>query len=342
MLFKKDGFLVGLFFRMESLLRPRFDLSLRGFCNIIFEGLLVLLLAISFYLNYPIKSEKVIYIPKGSTKSIITYLQAKNYDIASLDIYFLRLAGLPQSGFIDIGSTFISKGDFLYKLANSKAATKQITLIPGESAYFFLRQIARVFNKDISLLEQSYERLSPYADGVILANTYSLPIGLSEEQIISFLITNSLNEHKKLAIRLTGSYNKSEWFKIISKASIIQKEAANVKEMPIVSSVIDNRIKINMPLQMDGTLNYGKYAHLRVTPKRIKEDLSDFNTYKYMGIPSSSSGSVSKDAIKAALNPATTNYLYFMKSKDGTHDFSATYKAHLRHVEVKKEFNKSK
>ena len=48
--------------------------------------------------------------------------------------------------------------------------------------------------------------------------------------------------------------------------------------MPKVSSVIYNRLKKDMPLQMDGTLNYGKYSHIKVTPKRIKTDKSGFNT----------------------------------------------------------------
>ena len=93
--------------------------------------------------------------------------------------------------------------------------------------------------------------------------------------------------------------------------------------MPIVSSVIDNRIAKNMPLQMDGSLNYGKYSHTRITPDRIRNDLSEFNTYKYSGIPHTPSGSVSIDAIKAAIKPAKTDYLYFMRNKNGTHDFSA-------------------
>ena len=48
-----------------------------------------------------------------------------------------------------------------------------------------------------------------------------------------------------------------------------------------------------MRLQMDGTLNYGKYSHVKVTPERIREDNSTFNTYKHKGLPSSPIGAVS-------------------------------------------------
>ena len=87
-----------------------------------------------------------------------------------------------------------------------------------------------------------------------------------------------------------------------------------------------------MKLQMDGTLNYGKYSHIKVTPKRIREDNSIYNTYKNSGIPKLPVCNVSFDAIKAALFPAKTNYLYFMKSKRGTHNFSRNYSTHLTNI----------
>ncbi len=115
-------------------------------------------------------------------------------------------------------------------------------------------------------------------------------------------------------------------------ASVIQKESANIQEMPIVSSVIYNRIKKGMKLQMDGTLNYGKYSHLRVTPKRIREDTSIYNTYKHNGVPSVPVCNVSFEAIKAAVFPAKTDYLYFMKNKNGKHDFTRNYSTHLHNI----------
>jgi UPF0755 protein len=102
--------------------------------------------------------------------------------------------------------------------------------------------------------------------------------------------------------------------------------------MPLVSSVIHNRIEKGMLLQMDGTLNYGKYSHVKVTSKRIKEDSSVFNTYKNKGVPSIPVCNVSFDAIRAAVFPAKTSYLYFMKNKNNKHDFSSNYSTHLRNI----------
>ncbi|WP_253248046.1 endolytic transglycosylase MltG [Helicobacter sp. 13S00401-1] len=291
----------------------------------------------SFYISYPMKSAVVLYIPKGTTKEIITQLKSQNYDVSKVDAYITRLFGFTQSGYIEMPSTTLTKGEFLYYLVKSKAATRKFTLIPGETSYFFLRDLASAYNLNIDKLEKLYNQKFPYTDGVILANTYYLPYTASEERLTDILLDTSMQEQKRLAIELTGSYNQKKWFKVITKASIIQKEAANTSEMPIISGVIDNRIKIGMPLQMDGSLNYGKYSHIRVTPERIQNDKTTFNTYKYLGLPKEPSGSVSIAAIKAALHPAKVPYLYFMRNDKGTHNFSTTYQAHLNNVEKRQK-----
>ncbi|HIQ27451.1 MAG TPA: endolytic transglycosylase MltG, partial [Sulfurovum sp.] len=115
-------------------------------------------------------------------------------------------------------------------------------------------------------------------------------------------------------------------------ASIIQKESNNIDEMPLISSVIYNRLEKGMRLQMDGTLNYGKHSHTIVTSERIKTDTSLYNTYKHKGLPPAPLSSVSVDALKAACNPETSKYLFFMLTKDGTHVFADNYDEHLENV----------
>ena len=146
------------------------------------------------------------------------------------------------------------------------------------------------------------------------------------------MVEQSEKKYQELSLQFLHKYDKKEWLKILTIASVIQKEAANNDEMPIISSVIFNRLKIDMALQMDGTLNYGKYSHVKVTPKRIKTDTSGFNTYANKGLPPYPVCSVSITAIKAALNPKKTNYLYFMKNKAGVHDFTNSYRQHLINI----------
>lgn len=298
----------------------------------VFEIILITFMSFIYYLNQPIKTPKVLYIPQGSINQIISQLQQKNYDVTKLDAFILRFIGSPQSGWINMTSTYNTKADFLYKLTTAKAALQNVTLIPGETTYVFLDQLAKNLHLDREKLQEEFEKQSPIQEGVFVPNTYKIPIGISEKELISLLLKISLKKMKETSLKIFGSYNEKKWFRYVAIASIIQKESANTKEMPIVSSVIYNRLKKGMKLQMDGTLNYGKYSHVKITAKRIKSDTSRYNTYTHKGIPETPVCNVSMEAIKAAIFPAKTNYLYFMKSKNGTHDFSCNYSTHLRNI----------
>ena len=274
----------------------------------------------------------MLYIPQGSINQIITQLQEKNYDVSKLDAFLLRFIGSPQSGWINMGKTRNSRADFLYKLTTAKAALRNITLIPGETTYIFLNQLAHNLHLDRQKLQEEFDRQSPVSEGVFVPNTYKIPLGISEKDLIALLLKVSLKKMQAMSRKIFGSYNEKKWFRYVTIASIIQKESANNKEMPLVSSVIYNRLKKGMKLQMDGSLNYGKYSHMKITSKRIRNDRSLYNTYLHSGIPTVPVCNVSTQAIQAAIFPAKSNYLYFMKSKNGTHDFTCNYSTHLRNI----------
>ena len=294
--------------------------------------MLITLLSFMYYLVQPIKTPKVLYIPKGSINQIISQLQDKNYDVCKLDAFLLRFIGSPQSGWINMGSTLNTKADFLYKLTRAKAALRNVTLIPGETTYIFLEQLATNLGLNREKLQEEFNRQSPIEEGAFVPNTYKIPIGISEKELMNLLLHTSIKQMKEMSFKIFGTYNEKKWFRYVTIASIIQKESANNKEMPIVSSVIYNRLKKGMKLQMDGTLNYGEYSHVKVTAKRITKDKSIYNTYLHSGLPTIPVCNVSKEAIMAAIFPAKTNYLYFMKSKNGTHDFTCNYSTHLRNI----------
>jgi UPF0755 protein len=306
--------------------------------SVLLDLLFISLLAISFYFSRPVYlSSSVLFIPQGNTKSIVSYLNKSDVDINKFDYYLLHFIGYPQSGWIDLQTTAMPKIDFLIKLTTSKAAIKDLVLIPGETNYFFLKQISSKFGLEYKKL---YVYLNQYAyklEGSVIADTYSFPLGISEKHIMYSLIQQSNDRYKKLSNKIFGSYNKAQWYRYVIIASIIQKESASIKEMPMVSSVIYNRLKKNMALQMDGTLNYGKYSHQKITSKRIKGDTSIYNTYKNKGLPSQPVCSVSIDAVKSAIFPASTNYLYFMLHKNGDkHIFTNSYKQHRKNVKQNK------
>ncbi len=286
----------------------------------------------TFYTTIPIKSKKTIFIPHGSIHSIITQLHKEGYSLSIIDSYILVILGKPQNGWIDIRKTKLNRIDFLYKITNAKAVIHKITLIPGETKILFLASVAKQLDLNKSKLNQYYDKFAQFSEAGIYPDTYYVPKGIGERHLILFLTRLSNRKYKSISKKIYGTYDKKQWLKILTIASIIQKEAANKKEMPIVASVIVNRLKKGMRLQMDGTLNYGKYSHIKVTHQRIKNDTSHFNTYKYKGLPPSPIGSVSINAIKSAIKPAKTDYLYFMKNSKGVHDFTNSYKQHINNI----------
>ena len=297
---------------------------------------LFILISLLFYITIPIKTTSTVLIPQGSIAHIIAHLSKNGYALSNIDKYILWTMGTPQSGWINIGKNKINRIDFFYKIINGETKLVEVQLIPGDTLVLFFEKLNKELSLDATKLMHYYQERSTYIEAGIAADTYHVPYGISESALTRFLIKESEKRYEALSKKIYGIYDKKQWKKILIIASIIQKEAANKEEMPLIASVIYNRLKIGMPLQMDGTLNYGKYSNIKVTPERIKNDASHYNTYKYKGLPSNPVCAVGTDAILAAIKPANTKYLYFMRQSDGKHQFSKTYNQHLRSIQKRK------
>lgn len=279
-----------------------------------------------------VHTKQIIYIPEGSIDKIITQLKHNNNNITQLDSYLVRLFGLPQHGWIDLGATDFTKADYLYEISHAKAAKRTIILIPGETTVMFLKHLSKQLHLRNNALESIFNHYAYEPEGILVPNTYSVPMGIDAKKLVLLLLRESDLKMKKLSYRLLGHYNKKHWLKYLIIASIIQKEAKYKQQMPIVSSVIYNRLKKDMPLQMDGSLNYGIYSHTAITPQRIKQDHTSYNTYLHAGLPKYPVCNVGEDAIVAAVFPAKTPYLYFFTAKNGKFFFSCNFSTHIHNI----------
>lgn len=126
-------------------------------------------------------------------------------------------------------------------------------------------------------------------------------------------------------------------------ASIVEKESANEEEKPIIASVFYNRLQKKMRLQSDPTFVYqitkGKYKLGTKFTKAQINQRGDYNTYTIKGLPIAPICNPSKTSIIATLNPAKTNYLYFVVSYEDNkkHLFSVDYKQHMRNINMYKK-----
>lgn len=297
----------------------------------------LIFVAIALYFITPIKTKHNLNLPSDSSSEIVSYLKDKGYSVNILDTLFLNLTTTPMKGRIYINKTKLPRYKFLLAIGARVNHYTPITIIPGETTYFILQNISKKLDMNSTKLKMYYNKLKLYDEGNFLANTYNIPIYFKEKDVLKFIIDNSKKEYKNISKTYFNKFDLLQFKRVLTIASIVQKEAANKKEMPLVSSVIFNRLNKKMRLQMDGTLNYDIYSHSKITPKRIKGDKSSYNTYKHKGLPKNPICNVSKDAILAAIKPEKTEYLYFMKSSNSGHNFSKDYKKHIQNIKKRKK-----
>ncbi len=176
---------------------------------------------------------------------------------------------------------------------------------------------------------------APSLEGYLYPETYYFTYGLTEGDILAEFV-RQFNKVVTADIYQSAEKRGFTMHQILTLASIIEGEAVFTHEMPIISSVYHNRLKNGMRLQADPTIQYivpGKPR--RLLNRDLKID-SPYNTYLYAGLPPGPINNPGIDAIRAAIEPKQTRYLYFVATGDGGHRFSKTWKEHLR---AKAEFD---
>jgi UPF0755 protein len=299
--------------------------------------LFILLLIIPVVYNFfPIeKGNSTFYLPHSTSHTLIDTLEQHGYNVSLLDSIILKPLKIPPEGWYHITDIPNKRWDFFEQLETYKTKTIRVKIYAGENTQELTKRLANDLKLNQDKLLKAYHSQSKYVAGDILSGFYRVSRKADEESIINALFALSNKKLKKFTQRYCDTNPNELEFKILLIiASIIQKETNNPKEMSLISSVIENRLEKGMRLQMDSTLNYGQYSHQIVTSSRIKEDKSYYNTYKYSGIPPSPLCSISLDALESALNPAKTDYIYFMLNKKGLHDFSSSYEQHKKNIQA--------
>ncbi len=169
-------------------------------------------------------------------------------------------------------------------------------------------------------------------EGYLAPATYKFKQGQAPSYVVDTMYKAFVNRMYSIIEETNDNLPTEEWNEIVTIASMIEREAANVEEMPRVSSVIYNRLAIKRKLQIDATVVYalGLTSKDVVTLDDLKVD-SPYNTYVVPALPIGPIASPGAAAIKAALKPEVTEYTYYvLDPAAGQHFFTDDYDEFLR------------
>lgn len=253
------------------------------------------------------------------------------------DFYHNTLANSPNSTehwWNKLASTLSSKSWY----QNLASPVSRILVIwPGERKEEIAKNIGDIlgWNKDDRIeFENLIDSTNPimtegkYLPGQYVAHRDATPQDIQTMITESFQteIMNRYTEEVKAKVPLKEA---------LIIASLIEREAGDFENKREVSGVIWNRLFIDMPLQLDATLQYIRgsnsyepkwWPSVRTTDKYLE---SPYNTYKYSGLPPAPISNPSIDSILAALNPVITDCLFYFHTSNGTYYCSETYKEHV-------------
>ena len=289
-------------------------------------------------------SKKVVVILPGQNLSTIAnYLN--NTGIIKNPVKFkllARIKGCDKK--IKAGEYLLSSSmppiKILETIASGKVRLYKITIPEG----YNLKQVASIISKAKLGTKEDFLKAatdSSFAckqginaetfEGYLFPETYYFPKNITPEKIITTMVERFRSIFNRKWEKRAKDLNLSI-HQVVTLASIIEKETGVSFERPVISSVFHNRLKKRMRLESDPTVIYGlKNFDGNITRKHLATQ-TPYNTYTITGLPPGPIANPGSKALKAALYPADTDFLYFVSKKDRTHKFSMNIKDHNKAV----------
>lgn len=280
-----------------------------------------------------LRTEKVVVVDKGATSAMVARKLFVEGVISHPLLFRIvaRIKGLDKN--LKAGEYLfvpqISLIEVIKQMAKGEVMYRKITLPEGLTTAQMLELIAanEFLSGGISLEPK---------EGELLPETYSYSRGDSRDSVVR-------QARDAMSKALEDAWdNRDEYLPIKNKkqllilASIIEKETGVASERGLVASVFVNRLRKGMRLQTDPTVIYaltnGKRELGRALLRKDLDIDSPYNTYRYYGLPPAPICNPGKDSLMAAANPEISNYLYFVASGDGGHNFATSLEQHNKNV----------
>lgn len=257
--------------------------------------------------------------------------------------------------------TPISPLEVLAKLEEGEDRLKKFTVIEGWTRWDIAEALARIpelklQDKEAALAlmndASAIRDLDPRAEnleGYLYPDTYSFPFDTNAVEMVATMVKRFRQEWKPEWIERARALNLTPR-QIVTVASLIETEAKLPEERPVIASVIYNRLRINMALGIDSSVIYasklaGKWRDDGKVYKSDIERNSPYNTRLNRGLPPGPIASPSASSLEAALFPASTDYLYYVREpsrNDGAHNFYRDERDFNRGVEALRKWERER
>lgn len=295
---------------------------------------------LAFYLDLPSGEPKLVTIPRGASLRAIAEILEREGITSKLR--FLSFALLSRKTILIAGQYHFSPGMSparLVDMLSQGPPRVRVTFPEGFTAEEMAETLERLgvckereylaFVERPEYFGKSWLFGAKTLEGFLFPDTYFFQVPTPPEEVIAA----QLARFEELVLpRFAGK--EEELTEVIILASIVEKEARFADEKPLVASVFLNRLKKNMRLQSCATVVYALKKEKGITVQALGEkDLeidSPFNTYRVGGLPPHPICNPGLSSIQAVLEPAETDYLYFVLQEDGRHAFARTYEEHLK------------
>ena len=283
-----------------------------------------------------------VQIPESSTAAQVANILKENDLISNERVFLGYCKGQGLDDQLKAGNFLLSRSQSLEtivdQLSSGQVQNANITIPEGYTVkqigeLMIQKEICSQQEWDLALqAEYGYDFLGQLVDpnrleGYLFPDTYAIDQEATAEEIIKLM----LNQFDQLWNQKYAKLAKDRGMSLqetLTIASLIEREAKVPQERETISGVIQNRLKIGMPLQIDATVLYSLGKHQEVVTYKDLEVDSPYNTYKHSGLPPGPIACPGEASISAALNPQQHNYYYYVAKGDGSHEFTSTLAEH--------------
>jgi UPF0755 protein len=291
-------------------------------------------------------------VPHGASRRGVGRLLERNGVVRSALAFEIYARRHPKRT-LEAGEYFFNKPmtgrDVFWKLASGQVYQVPFTVREGETIYDIAHDLeaGHFMTADEFIKAASDPMLvrdiAPHAltlEGFLFPATYELPRHPLAVDLTAIMVKKFREQWTRISAVVAGA-DKSRTSSgypvssIVTMASLVERETPKPDERPLVAGVFENRLRKDMPLQSDPTVIYALEQEGRYSGTLTGADLhihSPYNTYEHTGLPPGPIGNPGEASLRAALDPAKTDYLYFVANTQGGHFFSATLAEHNRNV----------